>query len=135
MSYHDSQTLAQYHLHSEVKFANGDAFDSGFTERRHIVVDHIEHIGKEADRLDEQMHLGVNLEAQLEYGPAPSARVDSVDSLKTRCISFPIRALAREAGLGQATISRIAQGKQRPRREQITRLEKALGSLERKAAT
>jgi hypothetical protein len=42
------EALAQYHLHPEAKFHNGDYLDRGVTHRRHIVATAVEHIGKEA---------------------------------------------------------------------------------------
>lgn len=52
------QALAQYHLHPESKFKNGQRLDRGSTQRRHVLVQDITQIGKEADRLDEQFHIG-----------------------------------------------------------------------------
>ncbi len=46
--------LAQYYLHPEAKFQNGDYLDSGVTRRRHIFATVVEHIGKEANRWEEQ---------------------------------------------------------------------------------
>ncbi len=36
--------------------------------RRHIRATAVEHIGKEANRWEERFYLGLNLEAQTEYG-------------------------------------------------------------------
>jgi hypothetical protein len=60
--------LAQYHLHPESKFLNGDYLDSGKTQRRHIIANTIQHIGKEANKWEEQYFTGYDDEAQLEYG-------------------------------------------------------------------
>ena len=65
------QTLSQYHLHPETKFANGDYLDVGRTERRHIQVVAIDRIGKEANRWEEQLYLGEDPEAQIVYGTDP----------------------------------------------------------------
>lgn len=59
--------MNQYHLHPETKFQNGDYLDCGFTERRHVLTVGIEHIGKEANRLEEQWFLGADDEAQVSY--------------------------------------------------------------------
>ena len=53
------------------KYHNGDYSDSGVTSRRHIVATAVEHIGKEANRWEKQLYLGLDLEAQTEYGSAP----------------------------------------------------------------
>jgi hypothetical protein len=47
-TYHEA--LAQYHLHPEGKFHNGDYINRGVTYRRHIVASAVELIGKEANR-------------------------------------------------------------------------------------
>lgn len=59
MSYRDA--LAQYHLHPEAKFGNGDYTDRGMTHRRHVrPLGPIDHIGKEANKWEEQFYLGAN---------------------------------------------------------------------------
>jgi hypothetical protein len=62
------EVLAQYHLHPESKFLNGDFTDRGRTERRHVQVAAVVHIGKEADKWEEQFYTGFDEEAQIEYG-------------------------------------------------------------------
>jgi hypothetical protein len=62
------QVLAQYHLHPESKFFNGDFLDTGHTVRRRVSVAGVRNIGKEADKLDERFHLGLNEDAAVEYG-------------------------------------------------------------------
>jgi hypothetical protein len=42
--------MAGYHRNPETKFLHGEAMDSGQTKRRHVFVEAIEDIGKEADR-------------------------------------------------------------------------------------
>jgi hypothetical protein len=48
-----AEALAQYHLHPEDKFLNGDYWDRGRTERRHVVATGVCLIGKEANRWEE----------------------------------------------------------------------------------
>lgn len=61
MSY--AEALGRYHLSAESKFENGRAFDTGYTERRDVVVRDVNLIGKEANRVGE---FG---EADLTYDP------------------------------------------------------------------
>jgi hypothetical protein len=49
-----AETLAQYHMRPEAKFLNGEHTDRGRTARRHIIVVQILHIGKEANKWEEQ---------------------------------------------------------------------------------
>jgi len=63
--------VAQCHLHPESKFHNGDSTTRGFTRRRHVPATVTEHIGKEANKWEEQFHLGLDLEVQTDYGLSP----------------------------------------------------------------
>jgi hypothetical protein len=65
--------VAQCHLHFESKFHNGDSTTRGFTRRRHVRATVTEHIGKGANKREEQFHLGLDLEVQTEYGLSPKA--------------------------------------------------------------
>jgi len=60
--------VAQYHLHPETKFLNGDYINIGTTQRRHIKVTSIQNIGKEANKWEEQFFTGFDKDAQIEYG-------------------------------------------------------------------
>lgn len=48
-----AETLALYHLSPEFKFENGDRWDCGLTERRHVVATGVTLIGKEANKVGE----------------------------------------------------------------------------------
>jgi hypothetical protein len=50
------------------KFHNDDYLDYGVTHRRHIVAAAVEHMGKEANRWEEQYYLGLDLETHTVYG-------------------------------------------------------------------
>ncbi len=63
-----AEALADYHLHPEAKFLNGDLTDRGPTERWHVHVAGVRRIGKEANRSEEQFYLGYDRETQIEYG-------------------------------------------------------------------
>ena len=64
-----------------MKFGGGDYTDRGVTTRRHIVTTAVEHIGKEANRWEEQFYLGLDLEAQTEYGISPEDYSRIVEAL------------------------------------------------------
>lgn len=63
-----SDALAQYHISPESKFLNGDFLDSGTTQRRHMLVSSIIHIGKEAHDWERQAILGLSQECMIGYG-------------------------------------------------------------------
>lgn len=62
------EAIAQYHLHPESKFLNGNYVDRGTTTRRHIRASAIRYIGKEANEIDRQQMLGADSELHPEYG-------------------------------------------------------------------
>lgn len=71
--------IAQYHLHPESKFLNGDSVDRGITRRRHIRASAIRYIGKEANEIDLQQVLGADSELDPEYGLS----AESVSQIRT----------------------------------------------------
>jgi hypothetical protein len=97
-----AETLAQYHLQPEAKFLNGEHTDAGRTLRRHVIATRILHIGKEANKWEEQYFLGPGEEANVEYGVGRAA-----DGLDAR-----LAELTREVGEREAAqklgISRTA---------------------------
>ena len=63
-----AETLRSYHRHPETKFLHADATDNGPTQRRHILVETIEDIGKEADKWDEDEPVGADDDFTVSYG-------------------------------------------------------------------
>lgn len=107
MSYADA--LAQYHLRPESKFLNGDFCDRGRTERRHVIATQIVHIGKEANKWEEQHFLGEDEEAEIEYG------VDENDSslegkIRGLCEEIGERSAASGLGISRTTLRRALKG-------------------------
>jgi hypothetical protein len=103
MSY--AEVLAQYHLRPEAKFLNGDFFGRGRTERRHVVATQLLHIGKEANKWEEQHFLGEDEEAEIEYG------VDEYESLlnskiRDMCDEIGERVAAERIGISRAALRR-----------------------------
>jgi transcriptional regulator with XRE-family HTH domain len=130
-SYWDA--LAQYHLHPESKFHNGDYTDRGFTRRRHIRALATEYIGKEANRWEEQFHLGLDLEAQTEYGISPEGRDRTLEALTRASKKFGQRELARAADISLSEVSAVLLGKRAPRSATLSKLYGAASCLEREA--
>ena len=125
-----AQCLAQYHLHPENKFHNADYLDRGIVQRRHVQAVAIEHIGKEANRWEEQLYLGENPEAQIEYGTSPEQKERIRGTVLTLCRPFGPRKLARQAELSASDVSDILQGKRNPRIEIWLKLMRAAQDLE-----
>ncbi len=129
------QALAQYHLHPEDKFLNGDFTDSGGTSRRHIEVAGIEHTGKEAERWEEQFYLGLDPEAQIVYGDAPAAREVRLNDLIRAGERFGRRRLASTSGVSLGEISMVLRGVRKPGLAVIGKLIHGISELERIEAT
>jgi DNA polymerase family B len=100
-----AEALAQYHLRPEAKFLNGDFFDRGRTERRHVVALQILHIGKEANKWEEQYFLGPDDEAEIEYGTDQTA--DELDKhLRDLCRQLGEREASRKLGISRTALRR-----------------------------
>ena len=106
------QVIAQYHLHPESKFLNGDYLDRGITRRRHVHAASIRNIGKEANEWEEQFYLGFDEDEQIDYGFAPKGSKEFL-----RQLSAEVRAvggqrwLAIESGVSRRTVSRLMKGR------------------------
>jgi hypothetical protein len=76
-----AEALAQYHLHPESKFLGGDYCERGTTRRRHIRVSGVRHIGKESNGWEEQAVLGLDADAELDYGLSDDSRSQLIRDL------------------------------------------------------
>jgi hypothetical protein len=99
------EALVQYHLHLEANFHNGDYLDCGVTLRRHVVATTVEHIGKEANRWEEQYYLGLSLDAQTEYGTSPEDCERAIDAVAQAAKKYGQRALAKAAKVSLREVS------------------------------
>jgi hypothetical protein len=125
------QTLAQYHLHPEAKFFHGDYVDVGPTRRRHIRVVSIQHIGKEANRWEEQLHLGNDPEAQIVYGSDEHDRERMIAFLRTVADRVGRRALAEAAGVSVRETAAILRGERQPTARMLGRLVRTASDIAR----
>lgn len=60
-----AEALRGYHLSPEMKFANGNHFDIGRTERRHVIATELHYTGKESNRWEEAEIF--KLDAEIRY--------------------------------------------------------------------
>lgn len=109
------QILAQYHLQPESKFLNGDYLDSGATHRRHVYARRILHIGKEANKLEEQTVLGINDEANPDYGVSPDQAEAMVAELGDIADMLGRKKVADRMGITKAKLAAILKGKLKPK--------------------
>jgi len=127
------EALAEYHLHPEAKFHNGDYLDHGVTRRRHILVTAVEYIGKEANRWEEQYYLGLDLDAQTKYGSAPDDHERVLKVVRLAGTKFGQRKLAKTAGVSLSEVSAVLLGKRRPSLATLSKLYRAAAHLEKDA--
>ena len=84
----------------ETKFIHGEATDSGHTRRRHVFVDVIEDIGKEADKWDDEEPLTADSEFTVSYGVSETDRSTMLAVIR----SVSKRRLARAAKVSTRSI-------------------------------
>jgi hypothetical protein len=101
--------LAQYHLRPETKFLNGEYCDRGRTERRHVIATQLVHIGKEANKWEEQHFLGEDEGAEIEYGVAESESLLD-GKIRALCEEVGERAVAERAGISRTALRRALKG-------------------------
>jgi transcriptional regulator with XRE-family HTH domain len=128
------EALAQYHLHPELTFHNVDYLDSDVTSTRHIIATAVEHIGKEANRWEEQLYLGLDLEAQAEYGTAPYEHERILEVLVRAGQKFGQRKPATAAGVSLSEVSEVLLRKRRPTSAMLARLYRAVSRLDSAAS-
>ena len=106
--------LAQYHLHPETKFLNGDYNDKGKTRRRHIIVKAIQHIGKEANKWEEQYFTGADPEAQIEYGISPDDKTHMLQAVLEAIKTHGSKRVAELGKLSQRHVLKIYKEQSQP---------------------
>ena len=127
-----ADVLAQYHLRPESKFLNADYCDTGTTQRRHVKVQSIINIGKEANRWEEQSYVGAyEPEPELEYGVAREDRNSALREVRKAADEFGQRALAKAAGISLQHLSAILTGKANPTERIIEKIVWAVAVLRR----
>ena len=105
-----TEALAQYHLHPEMKFLNGDYIDRGATQRRHVRAIGIRFIGKEANHWEEQFFLGHSEDAQIEYGQDPNSAELFREELRRAASVHHMRRISVVSGITRNSLSLIARG-------------------------
>jgi hypothetical protein len=100
-----AEALAQYHLRPEAKFLNGDFCDRGRTERRHVFATQLVHIGKEANKWEEQYFLGEDEEAEIEYG-ADENKILLNYKIRDVCDEIGERLAAERLGISRTALRR-----------------------------
>ena len=124
---------AGHHLHPEAKFDHADYMDSGLTARKHVIVTSTEHIGKEANRWEEQWYLGLDKDAQIIYGMSPKELEAQWNAFMNECQNYSLHKIAKASELDVALVSRLITGKVKPTRQTLMKLQDGIISLNRES--
>jgi predicted transcriptional regulator with HTH domain len=103
------QGLAQYHLHPEDKFLNGDFLDRGTTLRRHVRVTEIEYIGKESNKWEDQYHFGFDADEEIRYGSRPTDAGSLLKTIRAIVETHGLRKTAQQLGVSRAKLSGLLE--------------------------
>ncbi|MHB8637877.1 MAG: hypothetical protein ACYC96_15550 [Fimbriimonadaceae bacterium] len=120
--------LRQFHTNPEHKSDHGGRQDHGPTERRHVRVTGVEHIGKEADRWEDSLYSGESGEA-VNYGSDPSGKAAFIQAIADASEEFGPVALAKASRVSRKEITRIVNGESEARPETRGRLVRAITRL------
>ncbi|QCK88034.1 helix-turn-helix transcriptional regulator [Phreatobacter aquaticus] len=130
------QVLAQYHLSPEMKFENGDFTESGVTRRRHVEFIEVVSIGKEANKLEEQMFMGADADAHIEYGVGAIGQNQRVAELRKLAAKIGRREVSEITGVSRGTIDRLLNSAELPIGPRTaTKLAKGLEKLRSEAVS
>jgi hypothetical protein len=103
------QALAQYHLHPEDKFLNGDFLDRGTTLRRHVRVTEIEYIGKESNKWEDQYYFGFDPDEEIRYGSKPQGPKSLFEAVQTIVATQGLRTTARQLRVSRTKLSKLLE--------------------------
>lgn len=103
------QALAQYHLHPEDKFLNGDSLDRGITQRRHIQVIGTDYIGKESNKWEDQYYFGFDYDEEIRYGDRPETRKSLQSELRKIIKAKGQRTASKEIGISRSKLSNLIE--------------------------
>jgi len=124
-----AEALAGYHLSAESKFRNGDRFDVGRTNRRHVQAIGVELIGKEADQLDRAYYLGAADDLTLRYGIGPERQQRIFSDVASAALAFGDSAVSRATGLTRAAVCRLRAGAHVNTQKSLSKIEAGLQAL------
>jgi hypothetical protein len=105
-----AEALASYPNQPENKFLNGRPFGTGATEPRHIIATDIAFIGKEGERWEEGLFLGIDASEVLKFGPRPLHGSELYQDVRNAAKIYGRAAVARETGIPRSAVVKICTG-------------------------
>lgn len=125
-----SQVFARFHRHPEAKFLNGGPDDKGRTRMRHVQVESIQNIGKEANQSEDQAIFGSDPEAQAIYRDLQEYE-RALSEVRQALEELTHGAVAAAAGISTRQVGSIARGTSRPKPCTLDGLCKAVAEARR----
>ncbi len=121
-----AEALCQYHISPEAKFLNRSYADRGATQRRHIRVAGIRHVGKEANDLERQAVLGFDPDATIDYSQGREDSPIFLNLLHTFANASSIANAARVMGMTRSSAKRLLETETLPSSDQVRTFERKL---------
>lgn len=106
-----ADALAQYHISPESKFLNADFLDRGTTQRRHVRLATVMHIGKEAHDWERQAIIGIMPNSEIAYGVLND---DLTDQLRSLAALYGEVQAARSLGISKLRLKALLSFKSNP---------------------
>jgi hypothetical protein len=125
-----AEALKSYYNHPESKFLNGGRGDHGPTQRRHIIAKSIRHIGKEANKLGEQLALGIDPDAQAEFGTISESVAVRVRRVQAAVKHFGASDVSRKAGISRQYLFQLLNAEATASEEVWAKIDQAISMLE-----
>ena len=123
-----AEVLFRYHRSPESKFLHGGEHDITPTRRRHVLVDRVFYIGKEADAFEEREVLGDEEDDVKVFGLPDASRKEMVALIA----ATPVLKLKAKAKVGHAMIERAGAGDPTVSLKTLAKLYRAAVTLKEK---
>ena len=105
-----ANALKRYPYKQESKFLNGEAYQRGVTEPRHVIASEIHYIGKEADRWEEDFLIGLGYEPMTKFGSHPGAAAQVYTEIRMAARIHGKKPVADATGLARSLVDTICAG-------------------------
>jgi hypothetical protein len=106
-----ADALEQYHISPESKFLNARFLDRGTTQRRHIRMATVQHVGKEAHDWERQAFLGMNPESDITYGVAGANLASKLTAMTAQ---FGETQTAKALAISKMALAALVSGSLQP---------------------
>jgi hypothetical protein len=123
-----ADVLGPFQFRPEHKLLNAQHRDVGVTQRRRIVVEFVDRIGKESHREDERS-LGHDVATVQEYSSSPNDTELLLEQVRAGCKEVNMTAVAIAAGADPSKLSRMLRGKSPPTVSVLLELLEAIDEL------